>query len=192
MTDLTEADYQRAAEALDVEVATIKAVAEVEAAGQAFLPNGKPVILYEAHIFHRHTKGAHADAKDRHGVALSSKSWDRALYGGAGNQHARYEDARKLNPDAANKACSWGLFQIMGGNHKACGFDNSQSFVDAMWNGGAGAHLDAFVKFIQANKLDGPLRLKDWATFARGYNGPSYAQNAYDKKLAKAYARYKK
>jgi hypothetical protein len=28
---------------------------------------------------------------------------------------------------------------------------------------------------------------KDWAKFARGYNGPGYAQNAYDVKLAQAY-----
>jgi hypothetical protein len=191
LTILTNDDFARAAKALDVEVAAIRAVAEVEAAGQAFLPNGKPVILYEAHIFHQHTKGAHANAKDRNGVALSSPRWDRALYGGASNQHLRYEEARKLNPDAANKACSWGMFQIMGANHKVCGFDNSQSFVDAMWTGGAGAHLDAFVKFIQGNKLDGALRRKDWAAFAKGYNGPSYAQNAYDKKMAAAYARYK-
>ena len=60
-----------------------------------------------------------------------------------------------------------------------------------MWTGGAAAHLDAFVNFIKANKLDGTLRAKNWAAFARGYNGPGYAQNAYDKKMAEAYARWK-
>jgi hypothetical protein len=188
---LTEADFQRAAAALNVEVAAIKAVAEVEAAGQGFLPDGRPSILYEAHRFHAHTKGAHVGARDRRGVALSSQTWNRALYGKTGAaQHDRYEDARKRNADAANKACSWGLFQIMGENHKVCGFDNSQDFVDAMWTGGAGAHLDAFVNFIKGNKLDAPLRAKNWAAFARGYNGPGYAQNAYDKKMAAAYARH--
>jgi hypothetical protein len=189
---LTQADYERAAKALNVEVAAIKAVAEVEAAGQGFLPDGRPAILYEAHRFHANTKGAYAGAKDRRGVALSSSTWNRALYGKTGAaQHDRYEDARKLNADAANKACSWGLFQIMGENYKACGFDDSQSFVDAMWTGGAAAHLDAFVGFLKANKLDVPLRAKNWAAFARGYNGPGYAQNSYDKKMAAAYARAK-
>jgi hypothetical protein len=192
-TTLTEDDYARAAKALNVEVAAIKAVAEVESAGSGFLPDGRPSILYEAHIFHQHSKGAHAGAKDRRGVALSSPSWNRALYGATGAaQHNRYEDARALNADAANKACSWGMFQILGANHKACGFDTSQEFVDAMWTGGASAHLDAFVKFIQANKLDGALRAKNWAAFAKGYNGPAYAQNAYDKKMAAAYARWSK
>ena len=188
---LTDEDFARAAKALNVEEAAVRAVAEVEAAGQGFIADGRPAILYEAHIFHGETKGAFANAKDRRGVALSSPKWDRSLYGATGAaQHARYEDARKLDPDAANKACSWGTFQILGQNYKACGFDSSQAFVDAMWSG-APAHLDAFVAFIKANKLDAPLRAKNWAAFARGYNGPSYAVNKYDTKMASAYARWK-
>jgi N-acetylmuramidase len=191
-TTLTDEDFARAAKALNVEVAAIRAVAEVEAAGAGFIADGRPAILYEAHIFHAETKGKHAKEKDRRGVALSSPKWDRSLYGATGAaQHARYEDARKLDPDAANKACSWGTFQILGQNHKACGFDTSQAFVDAMWTGGAAAHLDAFVAFVKANNLDGPLRAKNWAAFARGYNGPSYAVNKYDTKMASAYARWK-
>jgi N-acetylmuramidase-like protein len=188
---LSTADFQRAAKTLNVEVAAIRAVAEVEAAGAGFLKDGRPAILYEAHVFHKETAGKHAGAKDRRGVALSSPSWNRSLYGATGAaQHARYEDARKLDPDAANKACSWGTFQILGQNHKACGFDNSQAFVDAMWSG-APAHLDAFVGFIKANKLDGALRAKNWANFARGYNGPGYATNKYDTKMAAAYKKWK-
>lgn len=188
---LTDADFARAAKELNVEPAAIRAVAEVEAAGEGFLRDGRPAILYEAHVFHKETSGKHAHAKDRRGVALSSPSWNQKLYGATGAaQHDRYEDARKLDPDAANKACSWGAFQILGQNHKVCGFDTSQEFVDAMWSG-ASAHLDAFVKFIKANKLDAALRAEDWKTFARVYNGPGYAQNAYDKKMASAYARWK-
>ena len=189
---LTDADFARAAKELNVEEAAVRAVAEVEAAGKGFIHDGRPAILYEAHIFHKHTKGAHTAAKDRHGVLLSTGKWDRSLYGATGaHQHNRYEDARKLNPDAANKACSWGAFQILGENHEAAGFKTSQAFVDAMWTGGAAAHLDAFVAFLKANKLDVPLRAKNWAAFARGYNGPSYATNKYDTKMASAYARWK-
>jgi N-acetylmuramidase-like protein len=195
MTDiqrtLTADDFARAAKELNVEVAEIRAVAEVEAAGAGFLDNGDPAILYEAHIFHRATGGRHASALDRRGRRLSSAKWDRSLYGATGAaQHKRYEDARALNPDAANRACSWGTFQILGDNYKACGFDSSQAFVDAMYSG-APAHLDAFVAFLKANKLDAPLRAKDWKAFARGYNGPAYAANKYDQKMAAAYARWK-
>ncbi|NBT89135.1 MAG: DUF3380 domain-containing protein, partial [Flavobacteriaceae bacterium] len=34
------------------------------------------------------------------------------------------------------------------------------------------------------------LKAKDWAGFAKGYNGPAYAKNAYDTKLAGAYANF--
>ena len=35
------------------------------------------------------------------------------------------------------------------------------------------------------------LKEKDWAGFARKYNGPGYAQNAYDQKLRNAYENFK-
>jgi len=188
---LADADYVRAAKELNVQVAAIRAVAEVEAAGEGFLPDGRPAVLYEAHIFRKHCGGKHNDALDRRGAPLSSATWNRSLYGATGaHQHDRLDDAALSDWDAAHKACSWGTFQILGENHKACGFDDVKSFVDAM-NSGAPAHLDAFVAFIKANKLDTALRKKQWATFARGYNGPAYKQNAYDTKMANAYARWK-
>jgi hypothetical protein len=36
------------------------------------------------------------------------------------------------------------------------------------------------------------LRRNDWAGFARGYNGPGYADNRYDTKLASAYSNFSK
>jgi hypothetical protein len=50
----------------------------------------------------------------------------------------------------------------------------------------------AFCGFIKSNKLDTHLRKHDWARFARGYNGPGYAENKYDEKLARAYAKHSK
>ena len=60
-----------------------------------------------------------------------------------------------------------------------------------MWTGGASAHLDAFVNFIQANKLDGALRTRIGRRSHAATTVPAYAQNAYDKKMAAAYARWK-
>lgn len=189
-TTLSDEDFARAAAALGVDVATVRAVTEVEASGQGFLPDGRPQVLFEAHIFHRETAGRHAAAKDRSGVALSSQAWDRALYGAAGAaQHDRIEDAAALDWDAAHKAASWGAFQILGQNHVAAGHPTVRSFVEAM-HAGAGAHLDAFVAFVKANRLDGALQRREWAAFARGYNGPAFAQNQYDTKLAAAYRRW--
>ena len=51
--------------------------------------------------------------------------------------------------------------------------------------------LQAFINFIKndsnGNKYTA-LKAKDWATFAKFYNGSSYAQNQYDTKLEKNYS----
>lgn len=189
-TELTDADIARAAATLNVDIAAMRAVIEVECAGQGFLADGRPAILYEAHVFHRQTKGAHASAHDRSGVRLSSPTWDRRLYGAAGrHQWHRLEDAAALDWDAAHKACSWGLGQILGTNHASAGHPRIADFVEAMKES-AGKQLDAMVSFLRSNRLDSPLRRHDWAAFARGYNGPGYAVNKYDTKLAAAYRRW--
>lgn len=51
----TDADLARAATTLGCELAVIRVVAEVEAAGRGFPPDGRSQILYEAQILHRLT-----------------------------------------------------------------------------------------------------------------------------------------
>jgi peptidoglycan hydrolase-like protein with peptidoglycan-binding domain len=38
--------------------------------------------------------------------------------------------------------------------------------------------------------LQGALQSRNWAAYARGYNGQNYAENHYDTNLAQAYAIY--
>lgn len=182
-TQLGMADYQRAASALGVDVATVRAVAEVESSGGGFLPDGRPKILFERHIFARETGG-------RFNQSHPGISGSAGGYGASGaHQHLRFEQAYALDPAAAMKSASWGEFQIMGFNHKMVGYDTVGQFVEAM-RGSAGNQLDAFVQFIESAGLKGALQNKDWAGFARGYNGPGYASNQYDSKMAAAYAKY--
>jgi hypothetical protein len=189
--NLTDEDFARAAAELNCDVAAIRAVAEVESRGNGFIADGRPQILYEAHVFHRLTGGQHAEQKDRNGIALSSPKWDRSLYGRAGAaQHDRLKDAAFHDWSAAHKACSWGMFQVLGSNHLMVGCPTIQDFVNAMHHGPA-AHLQAFVKFIQAKRLDEALRRHDWVAFARGYNGSGFAANKYDIKLRDAFHKWK-
>ena len=96
----------------------------------------------------------------------------------------------RIDEEAAISSASWGLFQIMGFNHKICGCDTVGEFVSKMKEN-EGAQLDLFTAFVQSNKLDSYLREKDWAGFARRYNGPAYAENKYDEKLKSAYEKHK-
>ena len=78
----------------------------------------------------------------------------------------------------------------MGDNCRAAGHTSVREFVVALTQTEA-AHLDAFVAFVSSDKaMAEALRKKDWATFARRYNGPGYAKNNYDTKLKSAYDRF--
>lgn len=182
---LKSADYERVAQKLSCETAAIRAVAEVESGGRTgFLPDKRPKILFESRWFHKLTKGRF----DRQHPDISTAVWVRNYKGGAA-EYDRLRAAIALDRGAALKSASWGMFQILGVNHKVAGFPDVESFVDAQCQS-EGAHLDAFASFVLSNKLDDELRDRRWADFARGYNGPGYAENRYDTKLADAYAKY--
>ena len=179
---LSETDYRKAAIVLGVELATIKAVASVESRGNGFLSNGKPKVLFEGHWFSRFTKGKF-DAKH---PTLSYKKWTKRHYKGGTAEYSRYLTAYALDAVAAMKSTSWGRFQIMGFNHDKCGYGNVKDYVEDMYKSEL-YHLLAFVKFLKHTGLDKHLKAKNWAAFARGYNGPGYAKNKYDILMKQAY-----
>jgi hypothetical protein len=180
---LSEADYAQAADDLGVEVAAIRAVAAVESAGQAFDESGRPTILYERHYFHRLTGGRHA---------LSDPELSQPGWGGHGSFNAQYrklERAHALNPGAALQSVSWGRFQIMGTHYQRLGYASPQHMAQAMARSES-EHLRAFVRFLQTDRaLLRALRQRDWAGFARRYNGSAYRRNRYDTRLAEEYQR---
>lgn len=182
---LTPADYAEAAELLNCDVAAIRAVDEVESRGRGFQSNGMPVILYEPHIFHRYTAGRF----DVEHPDLSYPKWKPGAYGASYTQWPKFLRAYRLDADAAVMACSWGRFQLMGFNHKACGFETPFAFREAMERDER-EHLLAFCRFVQHAGLADELRRHDWKAFAKGYNGVGYAVNKYDSKLASAFAKH--
>lgn len=183
---LTESDFDRAANALGVSVPAIKAVAEVESRGEGFLDTGEPKILFEPHIFSRLTGGAY----DKSHPDISYPKWKPGAYGTVSSQHGKLQRAAALDRDAAMQSCSWGLFQVMGFNWKAAGFKSLQAFVNAMYKGVDG-HLDALVGFISGDHdMLRALQNLRWGDFARLYNGPGYKANRYDEKMAASYRKF--
>jgi hypothetical protein len=84
---------------------------------------------------------------------------------------------------------SFGRLQIMGVNFAVCGLCTGQDFHQAMC-AGEGQQLDAFVAFIQHRGLADELQDHRWGDFARLYNGPGYAVNQYDVKIAAAFMEF--
>lgn len=182
--------WRELASRLDVEMAALQAVAAVESSGAGFLapPDCRPKILFEGHIFHRLTAGRFSGAHP----TLSYPKWDRRFYAGSlRGEWERLEKAAVLDTAAAMQSASWGAFQIMGFNYALCGFDSVGRFVQAH-SRDADSQVEAFANLIARPRspLIAPLREKQWARFARLYNGPGYKQNKYDIKMAQAYARF--
>ena len=180
---LSDADYERAAEFLGVEVAAIRAVVEVETNGSGFLDDGRPKILFERHIFWDLTPVP---------VSQTRPDLSNPVRGGYSNSEAgeweRLNDAIKFDRKAALQSASWGLGQVMGFNHEIAGYSDVEVFVKAMYQS-EGKQLDAMMNFIKKNDLDSALRRHDWATFAGGYNG-SAGVGVYDLKLESAYEQH--
>lgn len=186
--NLTWDQYRRVADDLELEPAIVKAVAQVESPRGPWIQyrgERRPSILFEPHIFYRYSGSRPFSRTHPH---LSRKTpLPPGGYGSFTRQWDLYEEAKREGAEvAAMMSCSWGAFQIMGFNHRAAGYDTVEAFVAAMWESEE-HHLRAFGDFLRSNNLVSLLARRDWAAFARAYNGPAYAKNQYDVRLASAY-----
>jgi hypothetical protein len=197
---LKNVDLVNAAQRLDVPLASVYAVNEVESKGKGFLDNGKPVILFERHIMYRQLSKVrqvdddpaelkhHADQLAATNPAIVNPK--AGGYAGGTAEHQRLATARLMDDTAALESASWGAFQIMGFHWQRLGYASVQDFVTAM-STSESQQFDAFVRFIETDPvLYKALKARKWAEFAKLYNGPDYQRNLYDIKLQRAFERH--
>lgn len=185
---ITLEDLDLLAAEVGIETAALRAVIAVESSGSGFDSTGRPKVLFEPHIFYRQLEGENRQRAVDQGLAYLK--WGEKPYPkGSDAQYDRINRAMEIDQSAALKSASWGLGQIMGFNHRTVGYGDVETMVLACLDSEAN-HVRMMLNFIQNSGLIDELRRKDWSGFARGYNGPGYAKNAYDTKLAQAYARF--
>lgn len=189
---LKESDIIDAANTLNVPVAAIKAIAEVESDGSGFMDDGRPDILFERHWMYRNLKkngiypvpylNSHPDiVQIKPGGYLRPES-----------EYKRFYTACTIDRKTAIESTSWGRFQIMGFHYQRLGFKTPEMFYRAMI-ASEGEHLKALVKFIETDKLlHKAIQDQDWRTVAYIYNGPSYDKNKYDIKLKESFDKFSK
>jgi hypothetical protein len=175
----------RVCELLHVSPAEVWAVLAVESEGFGFLPDRRPRMLFERHVFRQVTRGRF----DRQHPDLSNRR--RGGYAGGAGEYRRLERAMTLQHDAALESASWGIAQVMGFNHRAAGFSTVGAMVTVLIDD-ENAQTAAMAHFISDEGLDAPLRDLDWISFARGYNGPAYKATSYDTRLAAAHEQFTK
>ncbi len=183
---LSEADFKLVAEELGVEIAAIKAVVLIEAGAQmkGFWAPGVPVINFDRTMYNRfRAKCATKPVKDA--------AVPKGLTGAPLREWTQMVNARKTSGDAAYIGTFWGMFQIGGFNYKACGCSSVGEFVEMMSYSEL-QQLELFAAFITNSGMLPDLKKKNWAGFARKYNGASYARRGYHTRMANAYNKFKK
>ena len=179
---LTEEGMGSVTDKLSLKPAEIWAVLAVETSGCGFLPDRRPQILFERHVFHHLTNGKYDDGD------ISDPQ--QGGYGaGGGHQYERLGRAMMKDRDAALQSCSWGIAQIMGEHFSILGFAGVEQMVAACVSS-EDEQLNIMATFLKANTLTGALRRHDWESFARRYNGPNYKTNQYDTRLRSEFRKY--
>jgi len=186
-TKLTDEDFRIVADELGVEIAAIKAVVLIEAGKQmkGFYAPGVPVVNFDNAMYRRclgKAKGGKGDKNAKVPAGLS---------GYALREWTQLTNARRKNSDAANMGTFWGMFQIGGFNYKLCGCKNVDEMVELM-SKSEFSQLELFAKFITNSGMLPDLQSRNWAGFARKYNGASYASRGYHTRMAAAYRKFKK
>lgn len=183
---LTDEDFKVVAEELNVEVAAIKAVVLIEAGSQmkGFWAPEVPVINFDPTMYARFRSKASNKQGDK------SAKVPVGLSGYAHKEWSQLTNARRVNEEGANLGTFWGMFQIGGFNYKQCGCRSVTEFVERMSYSEL-EQLELFAAFITNGGMLADLKAKNWAAFARKYNGPSYARRGYHTRMANAYRKFK-
>lgn len=186
-------EITRTAEEFGIDPAGLLAIAEVESNGVAFarfLGRREPLIRFEAHYFDRRLSGDKRAAARVKGLAAPMAE----TIPNPKEQAARWsmlEKAAAIDAKAAYESTSWGLGQVMGAHWAWLGYASVHALVGEA-RSGAASQARLMARYVDKAGLREALNRRDWAAFARAYNGPGYKQNAYDRKIAAAHARYTK
>jgi hypothetical protein len=180
-----------AARPLGLAAAHLLAVAEVETglnAGASVGGRVEPLIRFEGLYFDRRLSGEKLARARAEGLASPTAG---AIANPSG-QAARWrmlERAAAIDRKAAWESTSWGLGQVMGAHWAWLGYVSVDALA-ADARAGIAGQFRLMALYIDKASLADTLRRADWQAFARGYNGPAFRRNAYDTKIAAAYARH--
>jgi hypothetical protein len=186
-----ENEIRLVAEAGGLDPAALLAIVEVESGGQALVEIGgrpMPLIMYEFHVFHRQLRPAARAAAVSAGLA--APRWGQIPYPRPQrDRYALLSRAKLIDREAAYAACSWGVGQVLGENARWLGYESAEALAEEAISGAAG-QVRLMLRYIERRGLRDALIRRDWATFARGYNGPLHARHDYAGRMARAYARW--
>ncbi len=174
---------------IQVPPAAAVAILCVESSGNGFDANGRMIIRFENHVFHRLWGKQNPDAFAKHFRFDADKPWTghqfagddgvfRPCHQGQNNEWQVFEYACSLDRGAATASISMGAPQIMGFNHDAIGYVSAEAMFDA-FKGDARFQLLGMFDFIRgaggASSMVQALQQANYESFATRYNGSGQA-----------------
>ena len=196
---IDDVDLPRLGHMIGVGEDELHAIIDTESRGAGFDGKKRPKILFEPHVFYRNLSGAKRDQAVKAGLAYPN--WGTKPYGKESEQYGKLIRAIAIDETAALKACSWGLMQVLGENHKAAGYATPQAMVLAFLDDEE-KHLEAAVRFMEKvgigaelralAKLKRPITAEEAVPVVEKYNGPGFRKNKYHSKFAASYNKWRK
>lgn len=183
---LTEQDYVDAARAINVPPHHLNAIFNKESRGSGFDDKGRLKILFEPHVVSRNT-GRKLDNRlfpwvyqgKQIQVHLSYRRWKKPDRQRRHIWHPYYESpdgqwemlamVYALHPDAL-KGASFGGPQVLGETALDLGFHSPLEMIEEMYQGHQ-AQMGIAIRVIRQKRLVQALRVGDWETVERRYNG---------------------
>jgi hypothetical protein len=163
---------------------------EVESKQSGFLPDGRPIILFERHKFYSWLVKAKGLPFAQSVTATHPNicNPERGGYYGYEREHDRLKVAEGFSVEGAWSSASWGMFQVMGFNYNLCGYLNVPTFIQDMRLSET-KHLDAAIGYLKGvNGLMAAMRQRNYTRVAEMYNGRD--QQGYDTLLRNADQKY--
>lgn len=201
-TKLTSQKLAEVAAAAGFEPRAVRAVIKVETGGSGYdKTTGYLLIQFEPSWFRKLLPKATLQRITAAATAVAKKTatpeqtallqdWVTTQANGVEGQvkeRLAFDAATRLDKHVAALATSWGLPQMMGFNHQACGYATVEAMIEAFRQSEAN-QLIAMLRFIKSKPaMASALKKKDWGVLAYYYNGAGYKAFNYDKRLAKAY-----
>ncbi|MBX0290948.1 N-acetylmuramidase family protein [Hymenobacter sp. HSC-4F20] len=202
---LTPDQIRQAAVAAGFESRAVQALLQVETGGSGYdAKTGYLLIQFEPSWFRRLLpkplaaalnqaaavkRTAPANLTDEQAALLANWELTQAnQVEGQVRERIAFDAATRIDQKTAQLATSWGLPQMMGFNHAACGFNTVAEMVESFRQSEAN-QLAAMLRWIRSKPLlASALKKKEWGVVAYHYNGVAYKQFKYDTRLAAAYA----